>query len=438
MKLLITSLAILLFFSASAQEQYSISSQKDRLRQYSGQWVSAITTESDSLALMPNIKMSSLSTINNHALTVEVLRKDTNSRYQSVLHEIIGYDSVSDTIFAAGHNTNGAFFTGKGGFTSQGKWTMQDKDLNGNPTMRVDFQFQNYTDVILEGFDNNQNSLWKTRYIKQNPKDKHIGIQLVSVHKDMLKNPKATLKQLGRMGYSYVETFVYKDGYFYGYNPKEFKALVEREGMQFLGSMTFFDPEDKKDLNAIDTWWLKTIEDHKAAGVAYLSTSNSKIKEIISIGELKAYSDYYNRVGRLCKDNGLKFVFHNHADEFLTVEGIRVYDYFLQNTDPELVYFQSDVYWMNVAGVNPIEYFKKYPKRFISWHVKDYKELGASGKIDFKELFKHKKVSGLEYVVSEVEAYSFPPLFSIGLAWEYIYYELLNEEIIHESCISAD
>ena len=428
MKLLLKSLIILLFFSASAQEQYSISSQKDRLRQYSGQWVSAITTESDSLAVMPNIKMSSLSNTNNNSLTVEVLRKDNNSQYQSILHEIIGYDSVSDTIFAAGHNTNGAFFTGKGGFTSQGKWTMQDKDLNGNPTMRVDFQFQNYTDVILEGFDNSEKNLWKTRYIKQNPKDKNIGVQLVSVHEEMLKNPQATLIQLGRMGYSYVETFVYKDGSFYGYGPEEFKAIVEKAGMQFLGSMTFFDPDDKKDLNAIDTWWLKTIEDHKAAGIAYLSTSNSKIKEITSISELKAYSDYYNRIGRLCKENGLKFVFHNHADEFLTVEGIRVYDYFLQNTDPEFVYFQSDLYWMNVAGVNPIAYFKKYPKRFISWHVKDYKELGTSGKIDFKELFKHKKGSGLEYVVSEVEAYSFPPLFSVGLAWEYIYYELLNEK----------
>jgi hypothetical protein len=64
--------------------------------------------------------------------------------------------------FNSGHNANGAFFTEKGCFTSQGEWTMQDKDLYGNLTMRVEFQFLNYTDVILEGFNNNQNSLWKT------------------------------------------------------------------------------------------------------------------------------------------------------------------------------------------------------------------------------------------------------------------------------------
>ncbi|QCX37631.1 TIM barrel protein [Aureibaculum algae] len=304
--------------------------------------------------------------------------------------------------------------------------TMQDKDLNGNNTMKVDFNFQNYTDVILEGFDNENQSLWKTRYIKNNPKNKNIGIQLVSVHDNMLDNPEETLIQLGRMGYSYVETFVYKNGSFYGQTPKQFKAMVEKSGMKFLGSMTFFDPEDKNDDTVINTWWNKTIQDHKKAGVEYLSTSNSKLKDIKTVKELQEYSNYYNKVGKLCKENGLKFVYHNHADEFLKVEGVTIYDYFLQNTNPEYVYFQSDVYWMQVGGVNPVDYFKNYPNRFISWHVKDYKELGESGKIDFKDIFNYQEIAGVQYILSEVEDYSFPPLFSVSLAWEYIYYELLK------------
>ncbi len=242
----------------------------------------------------------------------------------------------------------------------------------------------------------------------------------------MLKNPKETLIQLGRMGYSYVETFVYKDGSFYGYSPEEFKAMVANAGMQFLGSMTFFDPENKNDDAIITNWWNKTIKDHKEAGVEYLSTSNNKIKNIKSITELQAYCDYYNKIGQLCKANGLKFVFHNHADEFLTVEGIKVYDYFLQNTNPEYVYFQADLYWMTVAEVNPVDYFKAYPKRFISWHVKDYKELGESGKIDFKDIFKYQEISGVQYLLSEVEDYTYPTITSVSLAWEYIYYELLK------------
>ncbi|WP_282080110.1 sugar phosphate isomerase/epimerase family protein [Aquimarina algiphila] len=426
MKIVLYLVIVFNCFVGFAQENYSILSQKDRLRQYAGQWISAVNPSTDSVTKLPEIKMSSMNNFNNHSLTIKVSQKDSSNRYNPILYEIIGYDSVTDTVFAAGHNTQGVFFTGKGIFSSEKNWSMQDKDLDGNKIMKVDFNFQNYTDVILEGFDNDNNSLWKTRYIKSNPKDKNIGIQLVSVHKEMLKNPEETLIQLSRMGYSYVETFVYRDGSFYGYSPEEFKATVEKAGMQFLGSMTFFDPENKSDDALITNWWNNTIKDHIAAGVEYLSTSNNNIKNIKSLQELHAYCDYYNKIGKLCKDNGLKFIFHNHADEFLTIEGVRVYDYFLQNTNPEYVFFQTDLYWMHVAGVNPIEYYKKYPKRFISWHVKDYKELGASGKIDFKALFRYKKAAGLEYIVSEVEAYSFPPLFSAGLAWEYIYYELLK------------
>jgi sugar phosphate isomerase/epimerase len=426
MKSVLYLIIVLNSFVSFAQEKDSLLSQKERLRQYAGHWVSAINPSTDSVAKFPQIKMSSINNFNNHSLTVDVLQKDSTNQYDQILHEIIGYDRVTDTIFAAGHNAQGAFFTGKGAFSSENHWTMQDKDLNGNKTMKVDFNFQNYTDVILEGFDTNEKSLWKTRYIKQNPKDKNIGIQLVSVHKEMLKKPEQTLIQLGRMGYSYVETFVYKEGGFYGRSPEQFKVMVEKSGMKFLGSMTFFDPEDKNDDAAINTWWNKTIQDHKKAGVEYLSTSNSKLKGIKTIKELKEYSNYYNKVGKLCKENGLKFVYHNHADEFLKIEGVTIYDYFLQNTNPEYVYFQSDVYWMQVGGVNPVHYFKTYPKRFISWHVKDYKELGASGKIDFKDIFNYQEIAGVQYILSEVEEYSFPPLFSVGLAWEYIYYELLK------------
>ena len=59
--------------------------------------------------------------------------------------------------------------------------------------------------------------------------------------------------------------------------------MVEKAGMKFLGSMTFFDPENKNDDTAVNTWWNKVIQDHKIAGVEYLSTSNSNIKNIKSI-----------------------------------------------------------------------------------------------------------------------------------------------------------
>ncbi len=125
-----------------AQKEYTISSQKDRLRQYAGQWVSSINPISDSLALFPEIKMSSLSNFNNNSLTVSVLQKNDNNQYKPLLYEIIGYDTKTDIIFASGHDSQGTFFTGRGQFLSEKQWVMQDKDLNNNPTMQVHFNFQ--------------------------------------------------------------------------------------------------------------------------------------------------------------------------------------------------------------------------------------------------------------------------------------------------------
>ena len=61
-------------------------------------------------------------------------------------------------------------------------------------------------------------------------------------------------------------------------------------------------------------------------------------------------------IGNLCNEAGIEFVFHNHVDEFLSIDNTRVYDYFIKHTNPEYVHFQAELYWMHIAGVNPVEY----------------------------------------------------------------------------------
>ncbi|WP_042498433.1 hypothetical protein [Algibacter lectus] len=116
---IIKILTVLMSTFSFGQTDYSISSQKDRLRQYSGQWVSAINSSTDSVAALPALKMSSISNFNNNSLSITVLQKNSASKYEPILREIIGYDRVTNTVFAAGHNNEGTFFTGKGRFSSE-------------------------------------------------------------------------------------------------------------------------------------------------------------------------------------------------------------------------------------------------------------------------------------------------------------------------------
>ena len=421
-----TILLLFLIGTNAVFSQMPISKQSERLQQYVGFWVSSIDYKTDSVANAPLIKMNNYPKIDNTAMSVDVFQKDGET-YNHTLTELIGHDAKTDSIFALGKSAQGDMFWGKGGFTSETDWIMKDRDFTGKETMTVTFDFKNQTDVLLKGVNPQNEILWQTRYIKKNPKDKNIGIQLVSVHEQMQKNPEETLKYLDRMGYSYIETFVYKDRSFYGLSPLDFKKLVEDNHLKFTGSMTFYNlpSDDKQAWKKAMQWWRECIEDHKQAGVEYLTISNNQIKEITTLAELKRYAEYYNAIGKLCKERGIQFAYHNHSDEFKTIENQVVYDYFLENTNPEYVSFQADLYWMHFSKVDPIDYFKKYENRFISWHVKDYEELGQSGKMDFELYFTYAKTAGLKYTVAEVEAFNYPVWYSINSAWNYLYFNIL-------------
>lgn len=92
----------------------------------------------------------------------------------------------------------------------------------------------------------------------------------------------------------------------------------------------------------------------------------------------------------------------------------------LAHLDPSKVFMQMDLWWVVVGGADPIAYFKKYPGRFPLWHVKDEKEIGASGKMDFKALFENAELAGMKYPIVEQEEYSTTPLESVKLSFEYL------------------
>ncbi|MCY7349094.1 MAG: twin-arginine translocation signal domain-containing protein [Cytophagaceae bacterium] len=58
-----------------------------------------------------------------------------------------------------------------------------------------------------------------------------IGIQLFTLFRLMNEDPKGTLEEVAAVGYKEIESaFSTREGY-YGFKPKEFKALVEGLGM---------------------------------------------------------------------------------------------------------------------------------------------------------------------------------------------------------------
>ncbi len=249
---------------------------------------------------------------------------------------------------------------------------------------------------------------------------KEIGLQLYSVRDAMQEAPKETVREVGEMGYTFVEAAGYADGKFYGMEPKAFTALVEESGMKFLSSHTGQPLPDSASWDETMEWWDQCIEAHAEAGVRYIVQPSMGEKGYNSLEGLQRYCEYFEAVGEKCREEGIVFGYHNHDQEFSELEGQIIYDYMLKNTDPAKVFFQIDLYWIQEGGKNVVDYFTRYPGRFPLWHVKDEKELGESGKMDFQTIFDHAGIAGLDYIIVEVEKYDYDPLESVRMSLEYL------------------
>ena len=251
--------------------------------------------------------------------------------------------------------------------------------------------------------------------------EKEIGIQLWSVRDDMKSSPELTIAKLGEIGYAYVEAAGYGDGKFYGMEPSAFKALLAKNGMSMKGSHTGMNLPKEDEWDEARTWWEQCITAHKAAGAEWIVKPSMGQEAYRSLDTLQMYCDYYNKVGAMCNDAGIRFGYHNHAHEFETeLDGHVFYDYLVENTDPDKVMFELDLYWIQQGGKSALDYFEKYPGRFELYHVKDEKELGESGDMDFKPIFEAAEKAGMKDYIVEVERYNFEPMVSVEKSYEFL------------------
>ena len=241
--------------------------------------------------------------------------------------------------------------------------------------------------------------------------EKEMNIQLYSARdligsaEDYAANHERVLKALADMGYSGVEAAHYGDGKFYGVSPEQFKADVEAAGLKVVSSHTGHGLSDEElatgNITEALAWWDEALPAHKAAGMEYVVVPH--IGQPNTLKELQVICDYFNAVGKKCKDLGMKFGYHNHAFEMEEIEGKVQIEYMIENTDPELVFYQIDVYWAVYGHYSPADLFNKYPGRFALLHIKDKKEIGQSGMVGFDAVFGNAEVAGLEGYVVEVE-----------------------------------
>ena len=237
-----------------------------------------------------------------------------------------------------------------------------------------------------------------------------LGLQLYTIRDAMAADVVGSLKKVSDMGYKYVELASYADGKFYGYAPVEFKKIVTDTGMEIASSHAAVESTGITTENA-----KKMADDHAKLGVKYCVQPWVN-DEDRNIETFKRMIKDWNDVGRIMKDVGIQFGYHNHNFEFKPIDGlVPYYDIFMPEMDPDLITMELDIYWASKAGQDPVEMFKKYPGRFQLLHLKDKTQESApmfevqkdditsvgSGVIDFKSIIGAKDIAGVKYMFVE-------------------------------------
>ena len=228
-----------------------------------------------------------------------------------------------------------------------------------------------------------------------------VGVQLYSVRGAMQKEGvEATLARIAGIGYREVEFA----GYF-GRSAAQIRDTLKSNG---LTSPSVHVPLQQLTSPDFPTYVENAaIIGHKWINLAWLAPPDRG-----SADKYNAHADVLLAAQKVASAAGLTVGYHNHEFEFdplgSTNGSTNGYEILLDRTRGSGIQFEMDLYWMSVAGKDPVSYWTRFPGQFPMVHVKDSAGLPGnemrpvgSGTIDWAALFAKRKLAGIKHFYVE-------------------------------------
>lgn len=242
---------------------------------------------------------------------------------------------------------------------------------------------------------------------------KKVGLQLYTVRDLMKADLPGTLRKVAQIGYKEVEFAGY-----YGRTPAQIRALLKQNGLTSPSSHIGLDILEKDSVRA--------FADAKAIGHQWVTMPYIPEERRKTVDDWNKIIDLLNQLGPQAKAEGLRLAYHNHDFEIRPVDGVRPLDMMLSKTDPALVDFEMDLYWVVFGGGDPLDFFNRYPKRFALVHVKDSAgppdnkmvDVGK-GTIDFPKIFAQSDKAGIKHYFVEHDQPA-DPIATIRNSYKYL------------------
>lgn len=239
-----------------------------------------------------------------------------------------------------------------------------------------------------------------------------IGCQTYPVRATINTDFAGTMKGLSAAGFQTIELcspFAYKDfSSLAQYKPQELRKMLNDYGLTCIschfGTEELFDHAEER------IAWAKEL------GLTQMATASlgfGTLRKGVppTVDDVKRVTDLFNTFAAKAHNSGIVAVLHNEGFEVTSIDGKRVYDMEIGYLDSKTVKLQFQISTM-LSGFDPIEYFGRYPDRYISMHCQDWivepdgkaKQVPlGKGVVDWKKVFTAAKKTGIKNYFVELE-----------------------------------
>lgn len=223
-----------------------------------------------------------------------------------------------------------------------------------------------------------------------------FALQLYSVRDMLAESVPATLEAVKKAGYDHVELIEPDE-----MKPADFKSLLDSAGLAPMSLHVGID--------ALEADPLYAVEKAKTYGIEYVVMPWVPDERLVSADGWQKCGDSLAFHSTAFKDNGIQLCFHNHDQEFRSVNGTRILDLIVSDK----VHLELDAYWATYAGFDPVKIIGEFSGRIPLLHTKEMLDAESkkfapvgSGILDWSAIFDAAKKAGvLWYVVEQDECY---------------------------------
>jgi sugar phosphate isomerase/epimerase len=239
-------------------------------------------------------------------------------------------------------------------------------------------------------------ALTTTASLLADPLGLPIGCQTYPVRKSINPDFSGTMKGLSAAGFQTIELcspFGYKEfSSLAQYKPQELRKMLHDYGLTCISA--HFDTSELFNHAEERIAWAKEL------GLTQMATASLGFgtlqKDVPpTVGDVNRVTDLFNTFAAKAHEADIVAVLHNEAFETTSIDGKRVYDMEIERLDPKTVKLQFQVSTMQ-QGFDPVDYFTRYPDRYISMHCQDWvitpngkaKQVAlGKGVVDWKKVF---------------------------------------------------